>query len=151
MIAPRRQTDDNKADLTWQLVEKLDDQRHYPRIELDVSVGFRNGSGQHCVAKLVNISPDGVQVRCNVASAQMLHPNGGKICRSNAPIVQTAIGLPFDDGTETLSVCAQLLYLTTVSEEPRCVVGLRFLDPRPKAQRILERFFADHLREYYVT
>lgn len=141
---------EQSADVAWQLVEKLDEQRRYPRINLDLPVGFRNGSGQHCAARLLNIAPDGIQIRCNVATAQILHPGGGKICSKNAPIVQTAIGIPLTSGTTTLSVCSRLTYLTTVAEEPRCVIGLQFLDPRPKAQRIIDQFFADKMHEFFV-
>jgi len=139
------------AEFAWQIVEKLDEQRRYPRVNMDIPVAFRNSSGQHCAAKLLNIAPDGIQIRCNAATAQMLHPGGGKICPGNAPIVQTAIGIPLASGTATLSVCSRLTYLTMVPEEPRCVIGLQFLDPRPKAQRIIDQFFSDKLHEFYCT
>lgn len=139
------------AKLAWQVVDKLDEQRNYPRIELDIPVSFRNSSGQHCAARLLNIAPDGIQIRCNVATAQILHPSGGKICPRNAPMVQTAIAIPLDGRTETLSVCSKIAYLTTVPDEPRCVIGLQFLDPRPKAQRIIDRYFEQKLHEYYAA
>ena len=46
-----------EADVAWQLVEKLDEQRNYPRFKLDIRVAFRNSSGQHCAARLLNIAP----------------------------------------------------------------------------------------------
>jgi PilZ domain len=147
VLSPEKITENEQ--IAWQLVEKLDEQRRYPRIRLDIAVAFRNGSGQHCAAKLLNIAPDGIQIRCNVATAQILHPGGGKICPNNAPLVQCAIAMPLANGPDTLSVCARLTYLTTVPDEPRCVIGLQFLDPRPKAQRIIDRFFADKLLEYF--
>ncbi|MFT4560650.1 MAG: hypothetical protein ACI9BW_000384 [Gammaproteobacteria bacterium] len=137
------------AALAWKLVEKLDDQRSHPRIELGVPVAFRNANGQHCVAKLVNISLDGVQIRSNVATAQILHPGGGKIGEGNAPIVQISIALPLADGSAVLSACTKLSYLTTVEEEPRCVLGLKFLDLRPTAKMILEQFFVEKLKGYF--
>ena len=151
MVTPSLTETLEQADLTWQLVEKPDEQRKFPRIDLDIPVAFRNGGGQHCAARLLNIAPDGIQVRCNVATAQILHPGGGKICSNNAPMIQTAIPIPLGDRTETLSVCAKLAYMVTVQEEPRCVVGLQFLDPRPKAQRVIEQFFASKLSEYYAV
>jgi hypothetical protein len=137
--------------ISWQLIEKLDEQRRYPRVELKTEVGFRNASGQHCTARLLNIAPDGIQIRCNVAAAQMLHPCGGKICPDNSPILQTEIRVPIAGAEAMLSVCARLTYLATLPEEPRCVMGLRFLQPRPTAQRILNEFFAAQLREYFAA
>jgi len=130
------------TDIAWQLVEQLDEQRGHPRVPMHCSVEFRNASGQHCVAKLLNISPDGIQIRCNIATAQVLHPGGGRICPTNAPIVQTEIALSLPRGEAGLSICSRLTYLTTVSQEPKCVMGLRFLEPRPKAAGILAAFFA---------
>ena len=83
-----------KAAVAWKLVEKLDEQRRYPRLALDIPVAFRNASGQHCAAKLVNVGPGGIQIRCNTATAQILHPNGGKISPDNSSIVQIAIAIP---------------------------------------------------------
>ena len=140
-----------EADVAWQLVEKLDEQRNYPRFKLDIRVAFRNSSGQHCAARLLNIAPDGIQVRCNVAATQLLHPGGGKICPTNAPILQTAIAIPINERTETLSVCSRLTYLTTVPEEPCCIIGLQFLELRPTAQRIIDEYFAHRLLEYYAV
>ena len=117
------------------------EQREHERLKLDIVVQFRAGTGQHCAAQLLNIGPEGIQVRCNVATAQVLHPMGGRIRLDNAPIVQTTIAVPHGDGDSTLSVCAQLKYVTTVAESPRCILGLQFIDPRPTAQRIISRLF----------
>jgi hypothetical protein len=137
------------ANVAWKLVEKLDDQRCHPRIELGIPVAFRNANGQHCAAKPVNISFDGVQIRCNVTTAQALHPGGGKIGEGNAPIVQIAIALPLANESTTLSACARLSYLTAVPDEPRCVMGLEFLDLRPRAKMTIEKFFTEKLEDYF--
>lgn len=143
MAAVNVDTDKQDSEVAWRLMDKHEEQRRHPRLDLDHAVAFRSGSGQHCAARLLNVAPDGIQVRCNVATAQILHPTGGKICPRNAAIIQTAITIPLADGPATLSVCSRLTYLTTVPEEPRCVLGLEFLDPRPTALRIIDKFFAE--------
>ena len=139
------------APLAWKLVEKLDDHRCHPRIELGIPVAFRNANGQHCSAELVNMSFKGVQIRCNVATAQILHPRGGKIGDGNAPIVQIAIALPLANGSTTLSASARLSYLTTLADEPRCVMGLEFLDLRPTARKTIAQFFSEKSGNYFHT
>lgn len=139
------------SNVAWHLVDCLDEHRGHPRLDMDCEVGFRNAAGQHCVAKLLNISRDGMQIRCNVATAQVLHPSGGKICPGHAPIVQTEAALLLPRGESTLSICAQLTYLTTLPEEPRCVMGLRFLEPRPTAQRVLDEFFAAQMQSFFAA
>jgi hypothetical protein len=138
-----------KAAVAWKLVEKLDEQRRYPRLALDIPVAFRNASGQHCAAKLVNVGPGGIQIRCNTATAQILHPNGGKISPDNSSIVQIAIAIPLSTGAVTLSAGGSLTYLTTVPDDPRCVMGINFLDLRPKAQHIVDQFFDEKLYEHF--
>ena len=140
----------DKEAVAWKLIDKLDGQRRYPRLELDIPAAFRNASGQHCAAKLVNIAPDGIQIRCNTATAQILHPSGGKISPDNASIVQIAIAIPLSTGAVTLSTCGRLIYLTTVPDDPRCVIGVKFLDLRPKAQQLIDRFFDEKLYEVFA-
>jgi hypothetical protein len=136
------------APLPWQPGSALEEQRGYPRITLEIPVAFRNSSGQHCAASLRNLSPDGLQVRCNIVTAQMIYP-GGKLQADNAPILQATAVLPLAGGPETLSVGVRLLYFTTADENPNCILGFQFLNLRPKARRIIETFFVEQLRDFY--
>jgi len=131
--------------VTWQLMRRIDEQRQHPRIDIEIPVAFRNAQGQHCAARLCNISADGLQVRCNVATAQIIHPLGGRIGGDNQPILQATLAVPMGAGHETLSLGVRLQYLTVLEDDPRCVLGFSFLDLRPKASRIVEAFF--HARD----
>ena len=133
----------------WQLVSALDDQRAYPRVALEIPVAFRNAAGQHCAARLRNLSPDGLQVRCNIVTAQIIHPCGGKIKDEKQPILHATAVLPLTGGAETLSVGVRVLNSSTVNDEPRCVLGFQFLDLRPKPRRIIDTFFTEQLRRFH--
>lgn len=136
--------------VSWQLVDQFGEQRQHPRLALEIPVAFRNAQGQHCAAKLCNISPDGLQVRCNVVTAQIVHPVGGRIGEANKPILQATLAVPVGSGFETLSLGVRLQYLTILADEPRCVLGFSFLNLRPKARRIVEGFFGEQLRQDYA-
>lgn len=140
----------NHAFPVWQQGTTLAEQRAYPRITLEIPVAFRNGSGQHCAAKLHNLAPDGLQVRCNVVTAQMIYPVGRKLQSDNLPILQATAVLPLAEGQATLSVGVRLLYLTTAEETPNCILGFEFLSLRLKARRIIDTFFAEQLRNFYL-
>jgi len=127
--------------VTWQLVRRIDEQRQHPRVELEIPVAFRNAQGQHCAARLCNLSAEGLQVRCNVSTAQIIHPLGGRIDGDKQPILQATLAVPMGAGCETLSLGVRLQYLKVVDEDPRCVLGFSFLNLRPKARRIVEAFF----------
>jgi hypothetical protein len=128
--------------VAW-LSNRFDEQRQHARIDLEIPVAFRNAQGQHCAARLCNVSAEGLQVRCNVSTAQIIHPTGGRIGGANQPILQATLALPLGAGHETLSLGVRLQYLTVVDDDPRCVLGFSFLNLRPKARRIVEHFFQD--------
>jgi|GEM_PF-4252673 hypothetical protein len=129
----------------WQLVEKLDEQRQYPRVPLDIKIALRNDAGEKFAGLALNISPDGLQMRCDVHAGRLLLPNGGTIDAANRPQVNLAAALTTGGVKKTLVARAEVLYITTVDTEPRCVVGLCFVRVDPQADRILNAFFADQL------
>ena len=131
--------------LVWQLVEKLDEQRQYPRIPLALSVTVRNEEKVKFTLGAVNISPDGLQLRCDVETARLVHPRGGTFVAENAPHVDIGMRLPVGGETRVFTARARLLYLTTVDSEPRCVIGLRFEQVATQSERVLSAFFADQM------
>ena len=145
MAKPSVATPVGGNDLVWQLVEKLDESRRHPRISLDIKVALRTDGGAKFSANVINISPDGLQIRCIVETAHLLHPNGGKIEPKNSPFANVALALPVEDGIRTLAARCQMLYLSTVNTEPRCVVGLCFVKMDLQTERIVNEFFSHQL------
>ena len=145
MAKPSVETPVGGNDLVWQLVEKLDESRRHPRISLDIKVALRTDGGAKFSANVINISPDGLQIRCTVETAHLLHPNGGKIEPKNSPFANVALALPVEDGIRTLAARCQMLYLSTVNTEPRSVVGLRFVKMDLQTERIVNEFFSHQL------
>ena len=145
MAKPSVETPVGGNDLVWQFVEKLDESRRHPRIPLDIKVALRTDGGAKFSANVINISPDGLQIRCTVETARLLHPNGGKIEPKNSPFANVALALPVEDGIRTLAARCQMLYLSTVNTEPRCVVGLCFVKMDLQTERIVNEFFSHQL------
>lgn len=131
------------ASLVWQLVDRLDEQRRYPRIPLDTKIALVAASGAKVRVEALNISPDGLQVRCGVAQARELHPGGGRVQPDQAPSLRAVLKLDVAGGGRTLVAPCRLLYLTMVDSEPRCVLGLGFAGLDGEAQRIVSEFFTD--------
>ena len=145
MNSPNVDVATSKRSLLWQVVDNLDEQRHYPRVPLNIKAGFVTDTGSKFTAAVINISPDGLQMRCAVESARLFCPQGHKIDPLNTPGVTATISLPVGNGSKTLTVRCQMLYLRTVDTEPRCVAGMRFVQLDLRSERILNAFFADHL------
>ena len=130
-------------------VKQAEEHRAYPRFTVNTSAAFRNGAGNRCKGQVVNISPDGLQVTCNLAAGQQLHPRGGRICEESAPIVQIALQLPLRNEMKKVVLGAQLVYATTRETDANCVLGFKFLELRPTAQRIIDNYFAEKMATYY--
>ena len=142
MKSPNIYVPSSTRSLLWQEVENLDEQRRYPKIPLNIDMGFITDTGIKFSAELINISPDGLQIRCSEDSAQLIRPQVRKI---DAPFVYAAISLPVGHGSRTLAIRCQTLYLRTVDTEPRCVVGMRFFLLDLQSECNLNAFFADQL------
>ena len=127
-------------------IQWTNEQRAWPRIRGEFPVALRNGLGQHCAATLQNISPDGLQVRCTVQTARIIHPQFGPLMPGDQPLLQATVVLPLEEGPQTLSAGVRLLHLAAV-ESPFCILGFRFLELRPRARRIIDAFYAEQLRQ----
>lgn len=121
------------------------DQRAWPRVTGDFPVALRNGLGQHCAATLRNLSPDGMQVHCSLATARVIHPGSGNPLAGDQPLLHATVVLPLCDGPQTLSAGVRLLHLEAVDSH-HCILGFRFLDLRPRARRLIDAFYAEQLR-----
>lgn len=128
----------------WQLIDKLDEQRRHPRIPLTDHATLHTAAGASITAEVVNISPDGLQLRCTMEAARVLRAGSGR-GGAAPPTASLDLTLPLPTGTgdATFSTRCELLYLTTVDSEPRCVFGLRFGALEAADERRLYAFFAD--------
>ena len=137
----------------WESLQATSEAREYPRIALEIPVAFRNSAGQHCAARLRNISADGLQVHCTMATARVIHPRGGRLQPDTQPLLHATAVLPLASGAETLSIGVRLVYSAAFDEDPCCVLGFQFLSLRPKARRLVEAFVTEHqqLHAYAAT
>lgn len=141
------QTIKNKhAEPIWQLIKKLDEQRQYPRIPFRATVAVRSNSGAKCSMDLVNISPDGMQLRCSEQAIQTLQPDALNNNIKRLTRVSAAVVLPCSIGQRTVVARCALLYATAMPNEKNFLVGMRFSRLDPQAENALVAFFSDQLR-----
>ena len=145
MNSPNVDMASNKRSLLRQEVENLDEQRRYPRVPLNIKSAFVTDTGSTFSIEVINISPDGLQVRCSVDNAHFIRPQGSKPNPLNAPCISAAIALPVGHGSRTLGLRCQMLYLKMIDTELGCIAGFRFVQLDLRSERILNAFFADHL------
>ncbi len=142
MNSPNVDVASSKRGLLWQEIEKLDEQRRYPRVPLNIKSAFVTDTGRTFSVEVINISPDGLQVGCSAEGVRLICP---QIRELKAPCVNAAISLPVGNGSKTLAVRCQMLYVKMVDTELGFIAGMRFVQPGLQSKRILIAFFADQL------
>ena len=140
MDSQNAHTASGDRDSAWKIVEKLDEQRRYPRVPLNIETTFTTDTGDKFSADLINISPDGLQIRCSVECAVLIRPEGHSI---DPLCINAVLRLPVGQSSRTLAARCQIIYLRMVDTEPRCVAGMRFVQLGLQSERVLNAFYAD--------
>ena len=136
----------NAGSVSWQLAGRLGEHRQHPRLALEIPVTFRNALGEHCGAMLSDFSPEGLQVRCDLATVRMIHPAGERLEPGCQPILQASLTVPVGGVDEHLSLGVRLVHIGRPGTSPRWTLGFSFLALRPRARRIVLGFFGERLR-----
>ena len=133
------------TELMWQVVAKLDEQRQHPRVPVKIRAAIRSDDGKKLAADVIDISPDGLQLRCSTETARYLHATARG--NGDTPDIRLNLGIKIEIGgsIRTLVMRCRVLYLTTVDSEPKCVMGLAFNKLDAHSERWLNIFFAEQL------
>ena len=107
------------------LHRKPEDQRGSPRVKLHMPVQIGLRGGQVVCARIYNMSPDGVQVRCETSAALLINPSGRAVEPGGGPLVQVAMRLNTGVNVSTFAVRARVSYVLPESAE-EVIIGLSF-------------------------
>ena len=107
------------------LYSKLERRRAFPRVRLRIPVQIGLPGGQVACARIYNLSPDGIQVRCDPVTARRIHPSGETISDGSGPKVQVAIRLKQGSDVRTHVLKCKVFYLLPESPQ-EFIIGLEF-------------------------
>ncbi len=122
--------------------ETYEEKRLFPRINIDRRVLIRLLDGNIVYAIAHDISPDGLQIRCDRTTAHVLHPSGKSITDDNAPSVDIRLPLPLLEGLVALAARCTIRYFALISEEV-VVFGLNFEKLTEEGSGFLDRFIVE--------
>ncbi|HKK16438.1 MAG TPA: PilZ domain-containing protein, partial [Gammaproteobacteria bacterium] len=107
---------------------QFEERRKYPRVVMGKPVTVHY-NGDHIDAEIHDISADGIQVRCDRKSFQVIHPSGRFIRRENAPIVDISFRLAINGQLNDVKVRGLLYYFVVLSNagDRDIAFGLRFI------------------------
>ncbi len=95
-----------------------DDRRRMPRIVLRCPGRATTGAGAVVDVTVRDLSPDGLQLRCDRETAQAIHPGGRAIkAGEKAPYVEVAFEVPIRAGAAPVRVLARLVYFSLIAPD----------------------------------
>jgi hypothetical protein len=118
------------------------EQRRFRRRLLARPVTLRNALGEACPAVLVDVSPTGLRVRCDAATARRMQPAAARPEPGRGPMLQATLELPVDGIPARLSLGVRLVHCLQRPDPGGCELGFDYLALRPRARRIVAEFFA---------
>jgi len=92
--------------------ELYEERRKFPRIRIDIPIQIQYEKGKFVHARIYDISPDGVQFRCDQMTAQLLHPSGKLIEEDKKPSVFVIFITPYKKVKKEIIVRCQIFYFT---------------------------------------
>jgi hypothetical protein len=124
--------------------DRYEEGRRFPRIPVSVPVTVSFGKNQTLEAMIYDISPDGLQIRCNRESAQLLHPRSERIDVKNRPSVETAFTLTIKNKDRKVAakchVCYMIFLEEAESEAENAALGLNFTALKGRSGKFVNQY-----------
>jgi hypothetical protein len=127
--------------------EALDEKRKYPRLNLHIPVKVQYAHGEFVEATLHDISPDGLQIRCDPSTAGIIYPSGRYILEDNQPSVTVGFSLHKQGEKEEIIVKCSICYfaLLTGGECKEVAFGLHFKQFKGNCLQQIKQFFISEM------
>lgn len=124
---------------------RYEEGRRFPRIPATLPVSISFGQNQTIEAVTFDISPDGIQIRCNKYIAQSIHRKDERIPESERPIVDISLNLPVKRADKKFAAKCQVAYMIFLeaaaeSETENAALGMRFLAIKGRGEKYLSKF-----------
>ncbi|MBI1732096.1 MAG: PilZ domain-containing protein [Gammaproteobacteria bacterium] len=126
--------------------ESYEERRKYPRVHIDRPVEIRLGR-EALRAVIHDISPDGLQIRCDRKTMQAIRPSGSAIKGDDGPVIKVAFSLMIAGKEKPVETAARIYYFVLLPDEkPRDVsFGVQFLKLDKRSQADVDAFFREAL------
>jgi PilZ domain-containing protein len=122
--------------------KQYEEQRKYPRLRLDVPVIILCVGQQLIEGRIYDISPDGLQIRCNREAALAINPGAKQISVQDKIMVNVIFSLPSNTGNKQIKVISNVYYFTLTQDgsDKDVAFGLQFKKFDGTGDRYVENF-----------
>lgn len=111
--------------------------RGYPRVKLRMPVQVGLPGGRVVVARIYNMSPDGIQIRCDRQTAASIVPDTGRIAPGHAPELLVVMRLTAGQATRSHVIRCRLSYALPESAS-EVIMGLAFQELLPEQREAID-------------
>ena len=129
---------------TSKIHDRYEEGRRFPRIPASIPITIEKDKNKTIKAITYDISPDGIQIRCNQAVAQTLHPKNERIEEKARPSVGVTLSLPVKKSEKKFSAICQIVYMIFLeeaeSEAENAALGLRYTAFHGRSEKYLQQF-----------
>lgn len=125
-------------------LQSHEEQRKYPRIVVDRPVTLLLSNAKIVKALAYDISPDGMQIRCDQKAVALLKPKGQELKKGKVTELGISLVLPLDGKQEKVVVRCRLVYIVTL-EEDKYAIGIHFTKISGESKKTLKRFIESSL------
>lgn len=122
-----------------------EEKRDYPRVDVNKLAVVHKKDEYDVNVILHDISPDGVQLRCDRKTAYIIHPDGKFITNKTAPEVVLKFALPIDDKEKDVIVQVKIYYFTIIATDV-VAFGAKF----KKFEKFTQRHVDDYIAQSIV-
>ena len=130
-----------KKKRTINLYDMYEEKRDYPRVSVNAVAEIHKEGEYDLNAILHDISPDGVQLRCNRKTAHIIHPTGKFITEKTSPEILLSFSLPIDGRQKDVIVQSKIYYFS-ITEIDTVAFGIKF--------KKFEKFSGRHVDDYIM-
>ena len=133
------------TDTLTDAMERADDaRRKYPRIYMRIPVKVSLPDGNVVIAHTRNMTPDGIQIRCDKTTAGVINPTGRSVPPPEHQKVMVMMRMESAAEIHSCVLRCRLSYMA-MTKDAEVAFGLRFDDASPEQQRALDTVFAHAL------
>ena len=127
--------------------ESFENRRKYPRLIMQIPVKVQNQHGLNLDARLHDISPDGLQIRCEQESAELIHPGGKQITKNTQASVVIGFRLPQNEASIEIIVRCSICYFVVLEDSgpDEVAFGLQFRQFEGDSLRHIKQFFLSEM------
>lgn len=123
-----------------------EDRRKYPRIVVDCPVEICFG-GKTLAARIYDLSPDGLQIRCDRATLKAIRPGGKFIQRNESILLDLSFTLAIGRARRIIESGAKMYYFVLLPDEKErdVAIGVQFASFKDRSDKFVEEFIIDAL------